>query len=255
VTGSTRTRSNTRAHVRVGTAGWSLPRAAAAIFSSGGTHLQRYAAVFDAAEINSSFHRPHRRSTYERWAAAVPTHFRFSVKMPREITHDLQLRACATPLKKFLAEIAGLGCRLGCVLLQFPPSFAFDGPRVKSFMQVFRRHYSGAAVSEPRHATWFAPHAVALLAEFAIDRVGSDPALCAAAATPLAASGIAYWRLHGTPRKYYSEYPPEFVATLARTLAHTAASDRECWCIFDNTAHGFAVPNAVDLLTALRRKK
>lgn len=206
-----------RAFIRIGTAGWSLPRGAASAFAREGSHLERYAATFDAAEINSSFHRPHRRSTYERWAAAVPAHFRFSVKAPREITHDLRLRACARPLKKFLDEAAGLGDRLGCLLLQFPPGFVFDVARVGTFLKLLRRHYAGAAVVEPRHASWFASDVAPWLAEFDVDRVGSDPALCEAAAMPTSASGIAYWRLHGSPRKYYSEYPRSYLDSRARS--------------------------------------
>jgi uncharacterized protein YecE (DUF72 family) len=75
----------------VGTAGWSLDRRYAAHFPGAGSHLQRYSGSFNAAEINSSFHRPHRRSTYERWAASVPEDFRFSVKLPKTITHERRL--------------------------------------------------------------------------------------------------------------------------------------------------------------------
>ena len=62
-------------------------------------------------EINSSFYRPHRRSTYERWAASVPAAFRFAVKVPRAVTHDRRLREAGGALDAFLAEAAGLGER------------------------------------------------------------------------------------------------------------------------------------------------
>ena len=77
--------------VRVGTAGWAIPRDVASFFPETGSALERYAARFTAAEINSSFHRPHRPSTWVRWAEAVPDGFRFAVKLPRTITHDLRL--------------------------------------------------------------------------------------------------------------------------------------------------------------------
>jgi uncharacterized protein YecE (DUF72 family) len=73
--------------VRIGTAAWSIPKKHAAPFPTAGSHLERYAAVFNAAEINSSFYRPHRAATYERWAASVPDDFRFAVKVPKAITH------------------------------------------------------------------------------------------------------------------------------------------------------------------------
>ena len=62
----------TRCKSWIGCAGWSLPRAEQADFSGGGSHLERYASRFDAVEINSSFHRPHRPATYARWSAAFP---------------------------------------------------------------------------------------------------------------------------------------------------------------------------------------
>jgi uncharacterized protein YecE (DUF72 family) len=75
------------APLHIGCAGWSLPRESWPHFAGTGTHLQRYAGQLNAAEINSSFYRPHQPATYERWAERVPTHFRFSVKLPKTITH------------------------------------------------------------------------------------------------------------------------------------------------------------------------
>src|SRR3954464_10929879 len=107
----------------IGTAGWSIPREAQPGFPGGGSHLERYAAVLPAVEINSTFHRPHRAATFERWAASVPRAFRFSVKMPRTITHDHRLTDAAW-LETFLADLAPLRSRLGCLLVQLPPSLA-----------------------------------------------------------------------------------------------------------------------------------
>jgi len=75
--------------------------------------LERYARVLNAAEINSSFYRPHARATYERWASRVPESFRFSVKMPKTITHEQRLSGVRGQLDQFLAEAGGLGGKLG----------------------------------------------------------------------------------------------------------------------------------------------
>ncbi|MDB5818734.1 MAG: hypothetical protein JWQ11_2374, partial [Rhizobacter sp.] len=77
-----------RPDIRVGTAGWSLTAAVADRFAGQGQHLARYARVLRCAEINSSFHRSHRFETYRKWASMVPDEFRFSVKLPRTITHE-----------------------------------------------------------------------------------------------------------------------------------------------------------------------
>ncbi len=111
--------------VRVGTAGWSIPRATAESFPGDGSHLSRYASVMSGVEINTSFYRSHRPEVYERWAAQTPRAFRFAVKLPRVITHDQRPRAAREPLSRFLEEISGLGERLGVLLVQLPPSLVF----------------------------------------------------------------------------------------------------------------------------------
>jgi hypothetical protein len=77
--------------IRIGTAGWSVHARYGDRVPPGGSHLERYARVLDAVEINSSFYRPHKRGTYERWAAAVPQGFRFAVKLPKAVTHQARL--------------------------------------------------------------------------------------------------------------------------------------------------------------------
>lgn len=238
--------------VRIGCAGWSLPRATASAFPAEGSHLERYASVFKAAEINSSFYRSHQFATYARWSASVPECFRFSVKLPRQISHDARLRGCARPLTQFLGEIAGLGSRLGVILMQFPPGFAFDRKIVRSFLVLLRRRYDGAAVAEPRHISWFTEAAEDLLREFDVGRVGSDPALCIAAATPGADLSTLYWRLHGSPRMYYSSYEETDLTELVDHLAAREPPAQERWCIFDNTAHGHATANALKLEELMR---
>ena len=96
------------AGVRRGTAGWALPRAHAHAFPEDGAHLERYARIFDAVEINSTFHRPHRATTYERWAKSVPAHFRFSLKTPKTITHGARLVGTEALLDAFFHKIAPL---------------------------------------------------------------------------------------------------------------------------------------------------
>jgi uncharacterized protein YecE (DUF72 family) len=236
----------------IGTAGWSLPSTSAFAFPPAGSHLQRYSAVFNAVEINSSFYRAHRRETYERWSSTVPAEFAFSVKLPREITHDLRLRTSAEPLEKFFDEIAGLGSRLRCVLMQLPPSLPFDRETVEEFLTLVRNHYRGAAVFEPRHITWFEPTVEEVLHEFEAGRAGTDPALCAEARKPMPNATVAYYRLHGSPRMYYSDYDETFLASVVNELTETNSGVSERWCIFDNTAHGFATANALRVLELLR---
>ncbi|MFN4119879.1 DUF72 domain-containing protein [Acidovorax sp.] len=259
--------ADAQAPLYIGTAGWSLPRAsqhrfAMAADSPAESHLVRYARQLTAAEINSSFYRPHQRSTYERWAAATPAGFRFCVKLPRSITHDARLNDTEALLQAFVDQASGLGDRLGCVLVQLPPSLVLDAPVAHAFFAGLRRLLPdgvGLAV-EPRHASWFTSEGDTLLSHWQAARVLADPVLHDAGRAPGGWPGLVYCRLHGSPRTYYSAYDKALIDALAarlqratREVAQNAPQEAgSVWCIFDNTASGAATENALDLLARLR---
>jgi uncharacterized protein YecE (DUF72 family) len=232
--------------VRIGTAGWSIPRAVADRVPGEGTHLQRYAQRLNAAEINSSFHRPHRQSTYARWAEAVPEDFRFAVKLPRTITHQAKLVGCDDLLARFADEIAGLAGKRGPLLVQLPPSFAYAEDVVAQFLDAFDRIVGGQVVIEPRHASWYVPEVDRMLADRRIARVLADPPVPELASEPGGWRGLTYLRLHGAPRVYWSAYEPEQIAALAPRITDWTTAG-EVWTVFDNTASGAALGNALDL--------
>lgn len=232
--------------LRTGTAGWSIPRASAAAFPQEGTHLQRYSRVFPAVEINSSFYRPHATGVYRKWALQTPDQFRFSVKVPRTITHEQRLCAPHGNLDLFLEQVAGLGDKLGTLLVQLPPSLDFNKRAVRSFFARLRATYGGGAVCEPRHPTWFSPAAERVLQDFHVARVAADPAIVPAATVPGGWPALIYFRLHGSPRMYWSRYTADALAERAAAIRANQAA-REAWCIFDNTAAGAAVDNALEL--------
>lgn len=230
--------------ILVGTAGWNIPRAHKGRFPAEGTGLQRYASRLNAAEINTSFYRPHALATYERWAASVPPGFRFSVKMPKVISHERGLTRSREPLERFLDEIAGLGNTLGPLLLQLPPKYAFDTRRVGRFLELLRSRHDGPVVCEPRHQTWTTSAAAKLLTTFRVARVAADPPRAAGLESPDAWPGLVYYRWHGSPRPYFSSYSQEQLRELA---VKVTVSTVDAWCIFDNTGSGSAAGNALDL--------
>lgn len=233
--------------IRVGTAGWSIHSRYAAIIPAGGSHLERQARVLDCAEINSSFYRPHQRATYERWAASTPPGFRFAVKVPKAATHGARLVDTDAIIVPFIDEVAGLGDRLGVLLVQLPPNLAFDAAVAKRFFASLRTRHAGPVACEPRHPSWFEADAEKLLVKHRIARVAADPPVGSpAAATPGGWAGLAYYRLHGTPRVYFSDYPAELLGQWAAKLRESAAAGAETWCIFDNTAGSHAVGNAIE---------
>ena len=233
--------------IRIGCAGWSILSRHAGLFDAGASHLARYATRFDAVEINSSFYRQHAQGTYARWAASVPNRFRFSVKLPKVITHDARLRGAGNAASRFAEEIAGLGARLGGVLVQLPPSLAFDARTANAFFAMLRRRIAAPVACEPRHASWFEPRVDAIWQRYDVTRVAADPARIGEAARPHGAGPWRYWRWHGSPRMYYDSYDEDRLRALAAALRADARRGRPAWCIFDNTAGGHAIANAARL--------
>ncbi|MEG3152577.1 DUF72 domain-containing protein [Sphingomonas sp. ZT3P38] len=231
--------------IRIGTAGWSLYKAADDGFPAAGSALERYAAVFGAAEINSSFHRSHRPATYARWAGSVHDSFRFAVKLPKTITHQQRLIDCEDLLIRFADEVSGLGEKRGPILVQLPPKLAFEAQIAADFFGLVRTLFGGQLVCEPRHAGWFTSAADALLVAHQVARVAADPAPVPEAAEPGGWPGLRYTRLHGSPRTYWSAYDE---AAIERHAAEARAADVESWTIYDNTASGAAVGNALAML-------
>jgi uncharacterized protein YecE (DUF72 family) len=172
------------------------------------------------------------------------------VKVPRAITHDLALRRARVPFVDFLDQTAGLGEKRGPLLVQLPPSLFFEQRIASRFFDVVRGVYHGHIVCEPRHPTWFAESATSLLDHYRISRVAADPAVVPAAGVPGARSDLAYFRLHGSPRTYWSRYDANDLAALAATI-RGLPSPTVVWCVFDNTAAGAALENACDLQSLL----
>ncbi|OYX31025.1 MAG: hypothetical protein B7Y99_11080 [Caulobacterales bacterium 32-69-10] len=228
--------------VIVGTAGWQIPRTSAEAFPVDGTTLQRYAARFGAVEINSSFHRPHQPKTYARWAQTTPPGFRFALKLPKTVTHERRLVDCAELVEAFLFQISQLGEKLGPLVIQLPPSLAFDAGVAGAFLAMLRARFDGDLACEPRHASWFEAEAAAVLSDQRVARVAADPALVPAAAEPGGWTGLSYWRLHGSPQMYWSAYGPERIGELAARLA---AAPQPAWVFFDNTTSGAAAADAL----------
>lgn len=235
--------------IRIGTAGWSVPRAVTEYFPIEGSGLLRYAARFAAAEINTSFYRPHRPQTYARWAQTTPEGFRFAVKAPKAITHEARLAEAGERLAKFRAEASALGDKLGPLLVQLPPSLVFDAAVAERFLADLRALWPEAVACEPRHVSWFEPAAEALLAAYRVARVAADPARHPLAGKPGGWRELTYWRLHGSPQMYRSSYDAGFLEWLANELRAGPAA--ETWCIFDNTTSGAAAANALALQNLL----
>jgi uncharacterized protein YecE (DUF72 family) len=229
--------------LRIGTAGWALPKAQRTSPLGSQSVLEHYAALFDAVEINSSFYRPHRRATYERWRESVPESFRFSVKLPRMITHELDLADCQGETISFMQSVGGLEQKLAVLLVQLPPGGIFDESVASAFFDVLRQETSAHLVCEARNPSWFANEATSLFEAYGITRVVADPVPTGCEFAAQTTARFAYFRLHGSPRMYYSPYSIDYL----KGVAAVAGAAAETWCIFDNTAAGAAWSDAATL--------
>lgn len=239
----------------VGTAGWSIPRGHASTFEAEGSALERYASKFRAVEINSSFHRSHRGSTWARWAESVPADFRFSVKAPKTVTHERKLADCNEIMDQFLEEVRPLGSKLAVLLIQLPPKLEYDAELASRFFGHLAPRTAARLACEPRHASWFEDLATDFLSNAGVARVAADPAPIAAAARPGGAPGLRYWRLHGSPRMYYSSYGEERLREYAELIDKEKQLGREVWCMFDNTASSAALGDAQHLIGLLAKNE
>lgn len=235
----------------IGTAGWSISGKEAGRFGPGASALERYATRFGGVEVNSSFHRPHRRATWARWADSVPAGFRFAVKVPKTISHERKLIDCGDLVSRFLDEVGGLGEKLAILLLQLPPKLAFDPLIAEPFLVRLAASSPARLVCEPRHRSWFEPEPEGLLDRLGIARVAADPAPVSAAARPGGWQGLRYWRLHGSPRMYRSSYDDGRLDLYASLLRKERSAGRPVWCMFDNTAGSAATGDALALVALL----
>lgn len=175
----------------------------------------------------------------------MPGDFRFAVKVPKVITHERRLKDAGEELDRFLSDLSGLGPKVGPLLVQLPPSLAFQRSVSDMFLERLRGRFPGSIVCEPRHASWFTTDVNALLQELQIARVAADPAPVTGAGEPGGWKGLSYFRLHGSPRIYYSAYETETLVGIASRLMNEVANGAETWCIFDNTAAFAATGDAL----------
>lgn len=118
-------------------------------------YLGYYSRIFNAVEIDATFYGTPKVDTVQRWAAVTPEGFKFCVKVPRAITHDLALVGAWGLMTEFIGVMRGLGDKLGVILLQFPPSYTADQfPVLAEFLAELPNDLRFAV--EVRDRSWYA---------------------------------------------------------------------------------------------------
>ena len=150
----------------------------------------------------------------------------------------------------FLDQSSHLGVKLGCYLIQLPPSLKFDPGHTANFLREFREISNVPAVCEPRHVSWSSQHASDILSSFQVGIVQADPSPVPQL-KDVSAGDVVYLRLHGSPRIYYSNYDGRQLEEISARIRSYHTKGHEVWCIFDNTALGAATINALQLQSSL----
>jgi len=234
----------------IGTAGWYIPKEFSEFFQHNGTHLEKNSKVFNITEINQTFYKLPKDSTFSKWAKITPNNFKFSVKLHRKFTHFKRL-GDVEGLKDFLTSISNLQNKLFSILVQLPPSLEFEKDNFEKFFSYFRKIYKGYIALEARNRSWI--DSDELLKKYKIARVATDPSRFDLDKEPGGYKEISYFRLHGSPKIYYSEYSQTFLNELAAKIKKLKSKNNVI--IFDNTAGKVAIKNALELKEILNETK
>lgn len=230
----------------IGTSGWHYPHWIGNFYPEDlptGEWLTYYARHFPTVEINNSFYRQPKASTWELWRHTAPPGFRYAVKANRFLTHIKRLKGVEDSLAFFLKGARLLADRLGPILYQLPPNFQRregNALRLEAFLSILPREERHAF--EFRHKSWFVEETFQQLRRHdvgfcAFDMPDLKPPL-------LATAPFAYMRFHGSGALYMSNYPDEQLEDWAKRLSRLAKEVDEVYVYFNNDAFGFAVANA-----------
>jgi uncharacterized protein YecE (DUF72 family) len=173
------------------------------------------------------------------------------VKVPGTLTHDGELTPQPDVLDQFIEEVLGLGHKLGVLLVQLPPRLAFEESVARAFFGELRKRIDVQVACEPRHPSWSSVGANSVLTEYEVARVAADPPPWSGADEPGGCERFTYFRLHGQPRKYYSDYDAERLALLQQRMSVVGERALDVWAIFDNTVLGCALGNALAIADRL----
>jgi uncharacterized protein YecE (DUF72 family) len=241
------------ARLFIGTSGWTYPSWKGTFYPEdlpSRDYLEFYSREFESTEVNYSFYHLPRPSTYEKWAAQVPDKFIFAVKASRFITHVKRLVEVEEAWATFVQNALAVGPHLGPILLQFPPSFRCDRPKLAAFLRIAQRPAPKSRpvrlVFEFRHESWFSEQTYTLLRRH-------NTALCIADSPryprrDVVTADFVYLRFHGRIDLFASKYTDSELAEEARQIRRYLLDGRDVYVYFNNDALGHAVANARTLI-------
>jgi len=241
------------AKTHIGTSGWHYSHWQGVFYPDdlkAADQLSFYAERFQTVEINNSFYRRPRVSTFENWKDAVPAGFLFAVKANRFITHLKKLNGVLQSTLDFIHLAGHLREKLGPILFQLPPSWKVNPARLEEFTDGLPQEYRFAF--EFRNASWHVPEVYEILRR-------NNCAFCiyelAGHQSPMEETAdFVYVRLHGPHGKYQGKYTDEVMADWAQRCRKWQQKGKEVYIYFDNDEKGYAAENARQLNTLLNKK-
>jgi uncharacterized protein YecE (DUF72 family) len=238
------------ARILVGTSGYQYRHWRGVLYPTGlaiGRWLQRYASVFPALELNTTFYRLTTAAAATRWREATPTGFVFAAKGSRYITHMKKLKDPRQALERFFGPLEALRSKLAVVLWQLPPRFDVDAlPRLDAFLDALPSGFRYAV--EFREPSWYLPETCEVLDAHGVafcehDLVPLSP--------PRSTGGFRYLRFHGAGARYGGQYGPGALDPVAHDLLRTRRRGMDAYVFFNNDLGGHAVHDAQTLRSAL----
>lgn len=237
--------------IHIGTSGWSYDHWEGVMYPPGTpsrARLDWYTARFCTVELNSSYYHWPRDATFVSWRQRTPEGFRLTVKAPRGLTHSKRLYAPETWIDRIKRGLGELHERLGVLLVQLPPDFEYDYPRLAYFLDHLPAWVPVAV--ELRHPSWDRAETWALLeqhrAAYCVMSGAGLPCILRATAP------FVYVRLHGPDQQYLygGSYSDDDLRWWAERIREWAGDGRDVWAYFNNDGGGNAVRNA-DTLRAM----
>jgi uncharacterized protein YecE (DUF72 family) len=236
--------------VRIGTSGWSYDHWTSVLYPPGmspARRLARYVQEFDTVELNASFYRWPRDTSFESWQRRLPDGFSMSVKAHRGLTHFRRLNTPEPWVERFERCWRALGDRREALLVQLHPQFALDADsvaRLDHFLTLMPDWIPVAV--EFRHPSWDHPDAYSVL-----ERHGAAYVVMSGAGLPCvlrATSALVYVRMHGPDdRLYAGSYSDDDLRWWTERIAEWQDQGRDIVVYFNNDGEGNAVRNARSL--------
>ena len=229
----------------VGTSGWNYDHWYNVFYPDDVAKKSRlgyYSTVFNTVEVNATFYRSFKHTTFQKWYDETPEDFTWAVKAVRDITHQKRLNDVEDSIQMFMESIQPLKEKIGPVLFQLPPSLQFNKEIVEKFLKLLPSGFR--YVIEGRHQSWIEPDVQLLLKDHNIawcisDSAGKYPYLESITAD------YTYIRLHGSQKLYASNYTDDEIKHWADKIYKW---NIDTYVYFDNDANGYAPLNAASLI-------